>query len=377
MPEYRIKLAPPDIKYNILEELPKHLSESVRDPGNSLRKFENMVKNKLEIAHALALSTGTGALHLALLSLDIGAGDEVLCPSFTFAATINAISYVGATPVIIDSETLTWNMSPELLKKAIEDRINDGKHPKALLLAHTYGMPAKMEEILSLCKIYRIPVIEDAAGSLGSKYKGKYLGAFGDVGIISFNYNKIITTGGGGMLLTNSKDIREKAAYLATQAKSNKPYYEHRQIGYNYQMNGLAAELGVSQFDSLDDRISKKRTLFENYVNAFSDNTFIQFQKEGEHSRSNRWLTTILLENASDSMLLREKLCERGIEARHLWYPMHLQPVFNHFPDYSDGSSEKLFNHGLALPSGTNLTMDQQLEVAECIKKHLPKLTKS
>ncbi len=377
MADYNIKLAPPEIDLKEIDALPLQFLNGVKDPGKSLRKFEAMVSKKLNVVHCLALNSGTSALHLALLALNIKPGDEVLCPSFTFAATINAILYTGAIPIIVDSEDETWNISPSLLLEAINDRVAKGKYPKALLLAHTYGMPARIDEIMAICEQYGILVIEDAAGSLGATYEDKYLGTIGKVGIISFNYNKIITTAGGGILMTNDAKIRDQAAYLATQAKSNKPYYEHQHVGYNYQMNGLAAEIGISQFDSLTAKIHKKRRIFDKYVKAFAGYPFITFQQEPINFQSNRWLTTILLESQDQIRLLREKLGSKAIEVRNLWNPMHLQPAFKHFPQYIDGTSESLFKTGLALPSGTGLSDDQHRIVCENIKSFLPELTKS
>ncbi len=377
MAGYRIKLAAPDLEVKDFEALPEHLLKGIQDPGIALRKFEAVINNKLGSKHSLALNSGTSALHLGLLALGVAEGDEVLCPSFTFAATINAVSYTGATPIIVDSEFDTWNICPKLLQEAITDRIAKGKYPKALLVAHTYGMPAKIEEILAICDQYGISVVEDAAGSLGSTYKGKYLGTFGDVGIISFNYNKIVTTGGGGILLTKSEEVREKAAYLATQAKSKKAYYEHHQIGYNYQMNGLAAELGILQFPSLEEKMIKKRAIYNHYLNQLASFENVVFQKENDVSQSNRWLTTLLVESSDQVQELKDRLHSKGIEVRNLWNPMHRQPVFQHYPNYLNGTSESLFQRGLALPSGTSLTTDELEEVSEYIKSFFPTLTKS
>ena len=371
MSEFKIKLVPPDIDVETLRQLPDLFAEVVTDPGKSLRRFEDLLCEKLGVSHALAVNSGTSALHLALLSLGIKAGDEVLCPSFTFAATINAISYVGATPVIIDSEPDTWNMNPEMVEQALKARFKINKKPRALLLAHTYGMPAKLAEIVKICKAHEIPLIEDAAGSLGAQYKDRYLGTFGDVGIISFNYNKIITTGGGGMLLTNNPHLKDQASYLATQARSSAPYYVHNEVGYNYQMNGLASELGILQMDSLDTRIAKKRLIFNNYRKAFSAYETINFQEEMPGFYSNRWLTTIIFDRYDTAGSLKNYLEKNAVEARHLWNPMHRQPVFEHFPGYINGQSEKLFKHGLALPSGTGLTEAQQIRIIELVQHFL------
>ena len=371
MPEFKIKLVPPDIDTQALKRLPAKFAEVADDPGRSLRKFERMLSEKLGVAHALAVNSGTSALHLALLSLNLEAGDEILCPTFTFAATINAISYVGAVPLIIDSEPDTWNMDPQILQEAIKSRLASNKKPGALLLAHTYGMPAKIDEILKICDQYEIPVIEDAAGSLGSQYGDRYLGTFGHTGIISFNYNKIITTGGGGILLTNNAHIRDKAAYLATQARSNTPYYLHHDIGFNYQMNGLASELGIMQMDLLEERIDRKRDIFNNYHKALEPYDCITFQEELPGYYSNRWLTTMIFDRPDMAVNLKDYLEKNNVEARYLWNPMHQQPVFKHFPKYTNGYADQLFKHGLALPSGTGLSYSQQAEVIELVRRFL------
>ena len=371
MSEFRIKLAPPDIDADILKQLPDRFTGGAADPGKSLRQFEQALCQKTGASQALAVNSGTSALHLALLSLNVKPGDEVLCPAFTFVATVNAISYVGAVPVIIDSEGYGWNMDPGLLEDTLKSRVALNKKPAALLLAHTYGMPAKISDILKLCQQYEIPVIEDAAGSLGSQYQGQYLGTFGDVGILSFNYNKIITTGGGGMLLTNRADIKNKAAYLATQARSSAPYYLHSDVGYNYQMNGLAAELGAIQMRLLDDRINKKRAIFNSYRQAFQTYDFITFQEEQPSHFSNRWLTTLVFDRPNLADALKKYLEENDIEARRLWNPMHRQPVFKHFPKSINGKADWLFKHGLALPSGTSLQEVQQTEIIDRIRHFL------
>ncbi|MDN5210968.1 aminotransferase class I/II-fold pyridoxal phosphate-dependent enzyme [Fulvivirgaceae bacterium BMA12] len=371
MSEFRIKLAPPDIDAAMLKQLPGCFANGAADPGKSLRRFEQAICQRSGVTQALAVNSGTSALHLALLALGVNPGDEVLCPAFTFVATINAISYVGAIPIIVDSERDTWNMDPGIVEDILKSRVASNKKPAALLLAHTYGMPAKVAQVVALCQKYEIPVIEDAAGSLGARYEGQFLGTFGDVGILSFNYNKIITTGGGGMLLTNRADIKEKAAYLATQARSRAPYYVHRDVGYNYQMNGLAAELGASQIHLLDERIKKKRTIFNNYYRTLQTYDFIAFQEEQPGSCSNRWLTTLIFDRPDIAGSLKKYLEENSIEARHLWNPMHRQPVFKHHPQYINGTADWLFKHGLALPSGTNLSEGQQAEIIDLIRQFL------
>ncbi len=367
MSEFKIKLAPPDIDIQLLEASFGNFGENAADPAKALYKFESAVKAYTGATASLALNSGTSALHLALLALGIEEGDDVLCPSFTFVATLNAICYLKANPVIIDSELETWNICPIALRKAIEQRILFHRKPKALILVHTYGMSAKIDEILMICQEFNIKLIEDAAGALGSTYKGKALGTIGDVGIFSFNYNKILTTGGGGMLITKHHDLREKAAYLSTQAKTKKPYYFHEQIGYNYQMNGMAASLGMAQMNRLDERISRKREIYELYRNNLEGIELLSFQDELEGSFSNRWLTTLLFKDAELSKRVHLSLQSSGIETRPLWYPMHLQPVFKKYTAFVNQNSEYLFQHGLALPSGTGISNNEITYVADKI----------
>ncbi len=371
MTKYKIKLAPPDIDESVMDILSKRFATAASNPNASLHKLEHQFTELMGSKYALLLNSGTSAIHLALLAVGVELGDEVICPSFTFAATINAISYINATPIIIDSEEKTWNMSPDLLQKAIVDRIEKGKKPKAVLVAHTYGMPCQLEEILEICREYDIPLVEDAAGSLGAKYKGKMLGTFGDVGIISFNYNKIITTMGGGLLLTDNEAIRKKSYYLSTQAKSAKPFYHHEEVGYNYQMHGLSAELGLLQLDLLEERVEKKRSIHNLYFEALNDFSDITFLKEQENFFSSYWLSTVVLKDEGDVVRLKKHLSDSGVEARFLWNPMHRQPVFSEYPSYLNGVSDNLFKHGLALPSGTGLTKEQQQFVIKMIMDFL------
>ncbi len=371
MTNFKIKLAPPDIAESTMNLLSKQFSNAAKNPNESLRKLENQFTALMGSKHGLLLNSGTSAIHLALLAVGVEQGDEVICPSFTFAATINAISYINAKPIIIDSEKKTWNMSPVLLREAIEDRIKKGKKPKAVLVAHTYGMPCQLDEIMTICKRYKIPLIEDAAGSLGATYKGKMVGTFGDVGVISFNYNKIITTMGGGLLLTDNEDIRDKSYYLSTQAKSLKSYYHHEEVGYNYQMNGLAAELGLFQLHLLTERVERKRSIHNLYVASLHNLSGISFLKEPENCFSSYWLSTIILKNPKNTLALKDHLAASGVEARFLWNPMHRQPVFSEFPSYINGVSDDLFERGLALPSGTSLTKGEQQFVITIIADFL------
>lgn len=322
--------------------------------------------------YAAALSSGTSAIHLALIMLDVKAGDEVLCQSFTFSASANPIVYQGATPVFIDSEKETWNMCPGHLRTAITDRIQKGKKPKAVIPVHLYGMPGNMKEIMAIAGEYGIPVIEDAAEALGSSIDGKACGTFGDMGILSFNGNKIITTSGGGALISDTAEYISTARFLATQARDAAPHYQHSHIGYNYRMSNVCAAIGRGQMEVLPTRVQQRRDNFVFYTRTLQALPGIAFLEEPAGCFSNRWLTTITVDPAISGGITRETirlaLEKDNIESRPLWKPMHLQPVFEQAPFYGDGSSEKLFEQGLCLPSGSNLTAAALERVASIIK---------
>lgn len=322
--------------------------------------------------NAAALSSGTAAIHLALIMLGVKAGDEVLCQSFTFSASANPIVYQGAVPVFIDSENETWNMSPEHLRTAITDRISKGQKPKAIVPVHLYGMPGKMEEIMRIANEYQVPVIEDAAEALGSAINGKACGSFGDMGILSFNGNKIITTSGGGALISDNEDYISKARFLATQARDAAPHYQHSHIGYNYRMSNVCAAIGRGQVEVLNSRVEQRRANYVFYSGALQELPGISFLQEPVNSFSNRWLTTITVDPLQSGGITREAirlaLEKENIESRPLWKPMHLQPIFEQYPYYGDGTSEKLFEQGLCLPSGSNLSGKQLQRVAGIIK---------
>lgn len=331
--------------------------------GPNVNGFEEDLEHFLQsgsvptpAVHVCALSAGTAALHLAMVLLDIKAGDEVICQSFTFAASANPITYQGATPVFVDSETETWNISPQLLQEAIEDRISKtGKKPKAIIVVHLYGMPAKMKEIKAIAEHYDIPIVEDAAEALGSSYNGQRCGTFGEYGILSFNGNKMITTGGGGAIVCKTQEAKQRALFYATQARESFPYYQHEYIGYNYRLSNICAGIGRGQMEVLDQHIAHHQHIAELYAQAFNDNPFITLHTNPDTiSNSNYWLNTIILsENAPCSPDdIREALAKENIESRPLWKPMHLQPVFQNAPAYVNGVSEKIFQHGLCLPSG-------------------------
>lgn len=317
--------------------------------------------------HVAALSAGTAALHLALILLGVQAGDEVICQSMTFSASANPIAYQGATPVFVDSEAQTWNMSPRYLEAAILDRMEEtGKKPKAIIVVHLYGMPAQMDRIMEIANRYETPVVEDAAEALGSSYKGQKLGTFGAMSILSFNGNKIITTSGGGALVSHNEEWISKARFLATQARDPAPHYQHSEIGYNYRMSNVCAAIGRGQMEVLQARVEKRRSNYEFYKKALAAFPAIRFIEEPNADYySNRWLSTVLVESDTEEDLSREAirlgLEKENIESRPLWKPMHLQPVFENTLFYGDGTSEMLFNKGLCLPSGSNLT-DKDLD---------------
>jgi len=321
--------------------------------------------------HVAALSSGTSAIHLALIILGIKAGDEVICQSMTFSASANPIVYQGATPVFIDSEETTWNMSPEYLEQAIQDRIKNGTTPKAIIVVHLYGMPARMDEIMAIARRYQIPVIEDAAEALGSTYKGRAVGTFGDIGILSFNGNKIITTSGGGALISTNEEYVQQARFLATQARDNAPHYQHSHVGYNYRMSNVCAGIGRGQMEVLPQRVAQRRYNFDFYKQALGDIKGIQFIADpGKDFYSNHWLTTILVDSNEFTIDdIQSALLNDNIDCRPLWKPMHMQPVFKNAYYYGNGVSEKLFEKGLCLPSGSNLTDVELKRVVDRIRE--------
>lgn len=337
--------------------------------GPNVDNFEKDICKYSGAGHAAALSSGTAALHLALIILGVKQGDEVICSSFTFSASANPIVYQGATPVFVDSERDTWNMSPEYLEVAIKDRIAKGKKPKAIIVVHLYGQPAKLKEILEISEKYQIPVIEDAAESLGSKFEGKMTGTFGVMGVYSFNGNKIITTSGGGSLISDSKENIDKARFLATQARDAAPHYQHSQIGYNYRMSNILAGIGRGQMEVIEARVAKRREIFKFYTKAFSDLKEIDFLPEYKNTFANRWLTCILLDKSSSVNRedIRLALEKENIESRPLWKPMHMQPIFESAPFYGEKISEDLFNRGLCLPSASVMTEEDLNRVSTLI----------
>jgi dTDP-4-amino-4,6-dideoxygalactose transaminase len=340
--------------------------------GSNLDAFEKQVSQYTNVKHAAALSSGTAALHLALKLCGVEKGDFVVCQSLTFVATANAIIYEGGQPIFVDSEEETWGMDPELLEKAIIHCISLEKKPKAIIPVHLYGMPVKMREILAVAKKYRIPVIEDAAEALGSSIDGKMCGSLGDFGVVSFNGNKIITTSGGGMLLCNNIRKIEKAKYWATQARDNAAHYQHTEVGYNYRMSNILAGIGRGQMEVLEERIAQRRDNFEFYKSELKSIPGISFLKEQVGSKSNRWLTIIVVDpkqtrNAITREDIRLALERENIESRPLWKPMHMQPLFEKAPYFGKGIAMKLFKNGLCLPSGSNLTQAEKERVVKVI----------
>ena len=338
--------------------------------GPNVNAFEKSLRDFLienEEMRVVALSAGTAALHLGLILLGVQPGDEVICQSFTFAASANPIAYLEATPVFVDSEKETWNMDPVLLEMAIKDRLEKtGKLPKAIIPVHLYGMPVKMDEVMEVANRYGIPVLEDSAEALGSEYKGQKCGTFGEYGVLSFNGNKMITTSGGGALICPNEKKAKRALFYATQAREQAPHYQHEKIGYNYRMSNICAGIGRGQMFVLDEHVARRRAIHDLYVKLLAGlkGVKVMCQPEGEGFNSNYWLTCITVEPEEAGFTredVRLALDEENIESRPLWKPMHLQPVFKDAPYYGNGTSERLFEIGLCLPSGPTLT-DEDVE---------------
>ena len=341
--------------------------------GPNVNAFESAISTYLkQDVHVATLSSGTAGLHLGLILLGVTNGDEVLCQSMTFSASANPIVYQGATPIFIDSEPDTWNMCPTYLEKAINDRIKKGKKPKAIIAVHLYGMPYDVDAITAISKKYDIPVLEDSAEAFGSSYKGQKCGTFGDISILSFNGNKIITTSGGGALVTKNVSVRDKAIFLATQARDTAPHYEHSHIGYNYRMSNICAGIGRGQMQVLDAHVTLRREMHDFYVQLFEDTPGITVFAENTSERySNHWLSCIVIDPilaGFTSTDLRLELEKSNIESRPLWKPMHLQPIFKTAPYYGSDISEHLFKNGLCLPSGSNLTLDDKNRIKKAVE---------
>jgi dTDP-4-amino-4,6-dideoxygalactose transaminase len=331
--------------------------------GPNVDKFEIGLSNYLNARSVVSLNSGTAALHLALRALNVQKGDVVICQSFTFAASAFPILYCNAEPVFIDSESETWNMDPDLLLMAIKDQKAKGKKIAAIIIVHLYGMPAKMKEILAIASQYQIPIIEDAAEALGSKYENRACGNIGNIGVLSFNGNKIITTSGGGALVSNDELIIQKVRHVSAQAKEPAPYYLHKEMGFNYRLSNICAGIGRGQLEVLSERVEKRRMIFHQYHNELSKIKGLMFVAEPAGCFSNRWLTTILFDTAvfepGTNGRVRIALEKLNIESRPLWKPLHQQPVFSNHESYVNGVSDELFANGLCLPSGSSMTKEQ------------------
>lgn len=343
--------------------------------GKNLNNFElDLQKYLSQNKQVACLSSGTAAIHLALLQLGVQREDEVICQTFTFCGTANPITYLGAKPVFVDSEANTWNMCPNYLEEAIKDRIAKGKTPKAIIIVHLYGMPSKIDKLLQVANTYQIPIIEDAAEALGSVYKGQKCGTFGAFSILSFNGNKIITTSGGGALVCNTKEEKQQTVFYATQARDNAPHYEHTKVGYNYRMSNISAGIGRGQMQVLDKHINLRQQVNRFYVNLFKNVKGIEVQKEPTQDfHSNFWLSCILIHDQAPftKVQFQETMDAQNIETRPLWKPMHLQPVFKGLPYYGSNVSETLFNKGVCLPSGSNLSEQDFNRISNTIKSLL------
>lgn len=337
--------------------------------GPNVTNFEIDLENyQQQGVSVAALSSGTAALHLSLILCGVQSGDEVICQSMTFSASANPIAYLGATPIFIDSETTTWNLCPIALEAAIIDRINNGKKPKAIIGVHLYGMPFQVDKIVAIAEKYNIPLIEDSAESLGSTYKGQKCGTFGKFGVLSFNGNKIITTSGGGAIVTSDLTQKNKAIFLATQARDNAPHYQHSEIGYNYRMSNICAGIGRGQMEVLDQHVAQRRRMHQFYTELFKNSSQISVLAEPSSDYfSNFWLSTIVTSSFEKREAIRLALEAQNIEARPLWKPMHLQPVFESSPYYGAAVAEDLFDKGLCLPSGSNLTNEERERIKDVL----------
>jgi pyridoxal phosphate-dependent aminotransferase EpsN len=375
----KIYLSSPHMSGNEQKYIEEAFNENWIAPlGPNVDAFENEISTHAGVNDAAAVSSGTAAIHLALRLLDVRREAKVFCSSLTFIASANPILYQGAEPVFIDSELDTWNMSPEALKRAFHDAVKEGQLPKAVIVVNLYGQSAKMDEIMAICDKYSVPIIEDAAESLGSTYKGQPSGSFGNFGIYSFNGNKIITTSGGGMLISNDVETLKRARFLATQARDPAPHYQHSQTGYNYRMSNILAGVGRAQLEVLEERVNQRRNIFSRYYEELSVIPGFNFMPELEDTRSNRWLTTLTIDEKELGIsvnVLLQSLQDENIEARPVWKPLHMQPLFDgvkYYPHTENKSvSETLFNTGICLPSGSNMIEEDQMRVVRCIKNSL------
>jgi pyridoxal phosphate-dependent aminotransferase EpsN len=372
----RVFLSPPHLSGNEAKYMQEAIDTNWIAPlGPNVDAFENELANYVGASGAVAVSSGTAAIHLALSLLNVGNGDLVFCSSLTFVASANPILYQGAEPVFIDSEPDTWNMSPDALERAFRDAKNEGKLPKAVIVVNLYGQSAKMDEIVAICEKYDVPIIEDAAESLGATYKGKPSGTFGKFGIYSFNGNKIITTSGGGMLVSDDLEALSRARFLATQARDIAPHYQHSAMGFNYRMSNVLAGIGRGQLEVLDERVQARRRVFSKYQQELGSVLGFYFMPELKDTISNRWLTAITVDERESGVTVHqilESMSLENIEARPVWKPLHLQPLFRgikYYPHHETKSvSDRLFESGICLPSGSNMTNDEFERVVDCIK---------
>jgi dTDP-4-amino-4,6-dideoxygalactose transaminase len=342
--------------------------------GPNVNGFEQDLESYLEAnVHVGALSSGTAAIHLGLILLGVQAGDEVICQTMTFSASANPILYLGATPVFVDSETTTWGLCPQALEQAIQDSIQKGKKPKAIIAVHLFGVPYQIKAVRAIANSYKIPILEDAASALGSTYKGQKCGTFGDIGILSFNGNKIITTSGGGAIVTRTAALKDKAIFYATQSRDNAPHYQHSEIGYNYRMSNICAGIGRGQMQVLDEHVALRRQMHDFYVEVFASIEGVDvFEAPNEDYFANYWLSAITIDENKSKGITRETLRlaleAENIESRPLWKPMHLQPIFEKYPYYGTTIAEQLFKNGLCLPSGSNLSDEDRNRIKEVIQ---------
>lgn len=374
MKNEKIWLSPPHMGGNELKYIKDAFDTNwISQYGSNLDEFENSLEEYLgNSSHVTALSSGTAAIHLALRLLNVEEGDFVICQSFTFVATANPILYLKAVPVFVDSENQTWNMCPDALEEAIKYCIQQGKKPKAIITVSLYGMPFNVDDILQISRKYEIPVIEDSAEALGSKYKGRPCGTFGDLSIISFNGNKIITTAGGGILISRNSDAKRRALFLATQAKDNEEFYSHSEIGYNYRMDNIAAGIGRGQLETLEEKISQRRKNHDFYQQTVKNNGNIKlFSAPNSDFYSNYWLSTIILKDTLLKEKLKAEFSQNNIETRYLWKPMHLQPLYKDYKFFGNNLSGTLFEGGLCLPSGTNLTDNCRARISEVLQNEI------
>lgn len=372
-PTYKIWLSPPHLGDNEVNYITQAVKSNwLTTSGAFVDNFEEQLESHLgQKRFVTVLNSGTSAIHLALLQLKVTKNDEVLCQSFTFCGSVNPVLYLGATPIFIGSESKTFNMCPNSLEEAIKSRVKKGRKPKAIIIVHLYGMPAKMDELLKISQLYDIPIIEDAAEAIGSKYKSINCGNFGDYGIFSFNGNKVITSSGGGALISKTRDTKLEIIHLATQAKDEAPHYEHSKVGYNYRLSNLLAAVGVAQLENLETRLLQLKNNHEFYSRLFKDSEFIKLhQNPSKDFESNHWLNCISISEKAkfNANTVINHLKKHHIESKPLWKPMHLQPIYSTYLYFGNNIESQLFNTGLCLPSGSDLTLDNKQVISEALK---------